>query len=210
MSADIKTWQQRYNESRSMTVPMARDAEVAELRLALAATIAPAQANLTNGALTDEGTKKLGAADPSLYEGIKVEPARDNGYAAGSSAPAQASQDEQGLLPCPFCNSSAVIEDMAGWEIHCSNDDCGAGMVLLKPDKGPLVAAWNRRAQIAAQSAPQQAVPEGWKLVPVVPTPQMVDATFNDVLEGMSHNKRNKHIYATMIAAAPAADKAAS
>lgn len=42
-----------------------------------------------------------------------------------------------------------------------------------------------------------------WKLVPIEPTPKMVDATFNDDLSALSHNKRNKHIYCAMIKAAP-------
>lgn len=41
------------------------------------------------------------------------------------------------------------------------------------------------------------------KVVPIEPSPKMVDATFNDDLSMMSHNKRNKHIYGAMIAAAP-------
>lgn len=40
------------------------------------------------------------------------------------------------------------------------------------------------------------------KVVPIEPSPKMVDATFNDDLSRMSHNERNKHIYGVMIAAA--------
>lgn len=48
-------------------------------------------------------------------------------------------------------------------------------------------------------------VPDGWKIVPLVPTVKMVDATFNDaeIMRSMSHNARNKHIYRTMLAASP-------
>lgn len=50
-------------------------------------------------------------------------------------------------------------------------------------------------------SPPKKAIPEGWKLVPIEPTPKMVDATWNDdeLIKNMSHNRRNKHIYKAMI-----------
>jgi hypothetical protein len=47
------------------------------------------------------------------------------------------------------------------------------------------------------------AVPEGYALVPIKPTPKMVDATWNDEPGNESHNARNKRIYAAMLAAAP-------
>jgi hypothetical protein len=50
------------------------------------------------------------------------------------------------------------------------------------------------------------AMPEGFVMVPRVPTPKMIDATFNDAIETSgqpeSHNTRNHRIYAAMIAAA--------
>lgn len=51
--------------------------------------------------------------------------------------------------------------------------------------------------------AAQPVVPEGWKLVPVKPTPKMVDSTWGDNVAGMSHNAMNKKIYGAMLAAAP-------
>lgn len=59
------------------------------------------------------------------------------------------------------------------------------------------------RAAPVVPVAAQPVVPEGWKLVPEAPTPKMVDATWNDSLDGMSHNARNKKIYSAMLAAAP-------
>ena len=59
-----------------------------------------------------------------------------------------------------------------------------------------------------ASAVGEAAVPEGFVLVPVKPTPKMVDATFNHVhLSSESHNARNKRIYAAMIAAAPSPAK---
>ncbi|MBD9476458.1 hypothetical protein IB268_26340 [Achromobacter sp. ACM01] len=50
-------------------------------------------------------------------------------------------------------------------------------------------------------------LPAGWKLVPIEPTPKMVDATWNDPIDrdgGIeSQNTRNRRIYAAMLAAAP-------
>ena len=61
----------------------------------------------------------------------------------------------------------------------------------------------------AIESALREQVPEGWKLVPVEPTPKMVDATWNDPIELVggceSHNTRNKRIYRAMLSASPQA-----
>ena len=53
-------------------------------------------------------------------------------------------------------------------------------------------------------SAKAQAVPEGFVVVPKEPTPKMIDATWNfdEEIQDMSHNSRNKFIYNAMIAAA--------
>ena len=46
--------------------------------------------------------------------------------------------------------------------------------------------------------------PEGYRLVPIKPTPQMVNATWHEPLYCIeSDNTRNKRIYAAMVAAAP-------
>lgn len=42
---------------------------------------------------------------------------------------------------------------------------------------------------------------DGYKLVPIEPTPKMIDATWGDQeeIESMSHNTRNEFIYKAMI-----------
>ena len=47
-------------------------------------------------------------------------------------------------------------------------------------------------------------IPEGYVLVPIEPTPKMVDSTWNEGVRypAESHNTRNKRIYRAMIAAA--------
>lgn len=51
------------------------------------------------------------------------------------------------------------------------------------------------------------AIPEGYALVPIEPTPKMIHATWSDPVDrdgGVeSQNTRNARIYAAMIAAAP-------
>lgn len=62
-----------------------------------------------------------------------------------------------------------------------------------------------KEAMQQAESA--QGVPDGWRMVPVEPTPKMVDATWHDQVDvrGIieSHNTRNRRIYCAMIEAAP-------
>ena len=68
-------------------------------------------------------------------------------------------------------------------------------------------AAIATAAPVAQLSEP----PEGWVLVPIEPTPKMIDATFNHTQErdGLpeSHNTRNKRIWRAMLSAAPTTPK---
>ncbi|CAD5376764.1 hypothetical protein OF001_U170061 [Pseudomonas sp. OF001] len=70
-------------------------------------------------------------------------------------------------------------------------------------DLGPELIA----AQVFAASAqqPAQAVPDGWKLVPVEPTEEMLGAGRNRHLPQMMSGERLALLYRAMIAAAPAA-----
>lgn len=78
------------------------------------------------------------------------------------------------LLPCPFCGGEAGFDhDDNGWVwIDCSS--CGASTnarVSAMDDCKPLLAEqWNRRA-----------TPPDMKLVPVEPTPEMMDAANRDL-----------------------------
>lgn len=86
------------------------------------------------------------------------------------------------LRPCPFCGGEAtfgVIEedthpDFGGHFIQCTEARCEASSALRfahGDDPKPLLAEqWNRRAV---------GVPEGWKIVPVEPTPEMIRASFD-------------------------------
>lgn len=101
------------------------------------------------------------------------------------------------LKPCPFCGNSAATvyprtcdkdtpynpRDRAFPIVRCGG--CGAE-AAGKDWKGAdtAIAAWNTRAVLAP------IVPQGWKLVPMEPTPEMVRAYLN--------------AYRAMLAASPA------
>ena len=85
--------------------------------------------------------------------------------------------DKMALLPCPFCGSPDVklvtILDAGGDILHavgCPKCGCnGTPHIAAMDDPRPAaVAAWNRRALLTA--------PPGWKLVPIPPTDDMIDA----------------------------------
>ena len=67
-------------------------------------------------------------------------------------------------------------------------------------------------ARLNAAPVQQVSVPDGWKLVPVEPTPKMIDATWYHEIDmscGIeSQGARNKRIYEAMLAAAPEAPAA--
>ena len=115
--------------------------------------------------------------------------------------------DELKLLACPFCGSAPILDhatlvrDTYHW-VRCGNQKCRvipSAMQCLR--EADAIAAWNARAP---------AVPEGWVLVPVVPTQEMLTAMYEapencekwDTKAELARYKfRGK--YAAMLAAAP-------
>ena len=110
------------------------------------------------------------------------------------------------LKPCPFCGGEAGFDhDDNGWVwIDCAS--CGASTnarVSAMDDCKPLLAEqWNRRS-----------APPGMQLVPVEPTPEMLEAANQDLrreyatlgLGDGSHldaTKAARNYYAAMLAAA--------
>lgn len=84
------------------------------------------------------------------------------------------------LKPCPFCGESAEFmegaDDDGQWvAVGCTG--CGAGSRQHYPvmdDARPHAqSAWNSRDPFASSAAGQR---EGWKLVPVLPTDEMLEA----------------------------------
>ena len=72
----------------------------------------------------------------------------------------------EALEPCPCCKSSAEIYTVSGGfyhNIHCPNCHMNSS---FHSTKAKAVEVWNTRAR---------AVPEGWQLVPLEPTHEMLD-----------------------------------
>jgi len=96
--------------------------------------------------------------------------------------------ERETLLPCPFCGSGASITGTewggreqyfvacTGPDCHCAvgeNYDRDACPEYSFSSKDDAIAAWNRRAALAAQPAPA-AVPPGMALMPIEPTPGII------------------------------------
>ncbi len=124
--------------------------------------------------------------------------------------------DKSELLPCPFCGQQdAFVEqlDSDASVVICQGhiDEHSAclarGPVGVQesdtedqPGKDAAIREWNRRAALSQQQSPM-AMPDGWKLVPVEMTPEMVDVALK------WGTKRSE--WAELLAAAPAAPPAA-
>ncbi|KAB0549776.1 hypothetical protein F7R01_00700 [Pseudomonas argentinensis] len=121
---------------------------------------------------------------------------------------------DQQLLPCPFCgkndalverldNSSSMVICQAMLDEHSA---CMArGPVGIQDDDGEeqpgyaaAVREWNARAQLPSAGG---AVPESWKLVPVVPTDAMISGAWNEPEAG--HDNYITKTWAGMLGAAP-------
>lgn len=83
------------------------------------------------------------------------------------------SREELKLSVCPFCGDELKAKDVHGYHRH------PLGGCLLSGYEFDDVAAWNRRAQDVARA------PEGYMLVPIEPTPEIIDkmAMCRDVLK---------------------------
>ena len=98
------------------------------------------------------------------------------------------------LKPCPFCGSKAglvtgPVKDRFG--TMCNG--CGAWHDTRAKTKEAAIAAWNARAP---------SVPEGYTLVPVVPTPEMWEA-FKEQVNGQTAWDVWSFKFGKAIAAAP-------
>lgn len=72
------------------------------------------------------------------------------------------------------------------------------------PYKNPAIRSAFEAGYQAAIDDAAPVIPAGWVMVPVEPTPLMVDSTWDERLDVReSHNARNKRIYKAMLSAAP-------
>lgn len=101
--------------------------------------------------------------------------------------------------PYAWCVAST---NSADWAFAATEGDVKENALLLDTD-----CTQTAPFPLYTAAPPTAQVPKGFKLVPLEPTPKMIDATFNDPEElsrhPESHNKRNGRIYRAMLAAAP-------
>jgi hypothetical protein len=118
------------------------------------------------------------------------------------------SDTEIPLEPCPFCGwKPDWLKGDVEVSIYCPNEDCGLAHVTRTNYPDPIgncwdeaISAWNRRSAV-----------EGWRLVPVEPTPEMHEAGgkahawFNKTLDSNEIPRRAvwDTTYMAMVAAAP-------
>lgn len=106
------------------------------------------------------------------------------------------------LANCPFCGSKAsptVMDDGKFHRVECFT--CPADMAGT--DRDDAIKNWNRRA---LRSSGEAVAPEGWVMVPKVPTPEMVEAlekceAYCDSCHGTAFSGWNG--YAAMLSASP-------
>ena len=115
------------------------------------------------------------------------------------------------LLPCPFCGAGTTRVVMNGqtWTGTKYSDPISVSVVhhcdpiegqpsrqieRIGRDAESAIAAWNRRASPAS-------APEGWKLVPVVPTHAILDVMFDAGID--RHDGDLTILYRAILAAAP-------
>jgi hypothetical protein len=91
---------------------------------------------------------------------------------------------EQKQSCCPFCGSMEVFvvdqwhETGEYWVAGCNNPNCSLDVGRARVEgrtKEQAVRVWNTRYPMAATQQ-HQGVPVGWMLVPMTPTPHMVEA----------------------------------
>lgn len=57
------------------------------------------------------------------------------------------------LLPCPFCGGAATVGPTTTMHmVECNNADCAVNPDAIAPFKHDAIAAWNRRAALAAKT----------------------------------------------------------
>lgn len=108
---------------------------------------------------------------------------------------------DQELLPCPFCGgrkTEACHDHGIAWTRCKSCGATGPALTKYSGEEGEQCTDWNSRASVQPAGV---AVPEGYVLVPIYPTPEMHDAGRKACGGGDVGN----HVYTMMLAASSAA-----
>lgn len=144
--------------------------------------------------------------EPVAYmqiDGDEVEYNGHNEFSGGgkgvplyAAPPQPAVPDENGLLRCPFCGSAArVVDNRLGFYVQCCSDNCdglaiGPRVPELQSEQEEksidweaLAQAakdkWNRRAAMLQGAEPVSQtykLRDGWVMVPVDPTAEMISS----------------------------------
>lgn len=101
------------------------------------------------------------------------------------------------LLPCPFCGGKA---DILCYDEHCTDAyclECGAAGGGAKTQSG-AIAAWNRRPAPGDRFAGGgNMISDGFALVPLTPTPAMLDVAVSFALNVKLSSEYNWTQYMT-------------
>ncbi len=110
--------------------------------------------------------------------------------------------DMPDLLPCPFCGSGRVglsIGYSLEYSVSCHNCHCEGATSAIDKD---AMTAWNTRATPPSQA--EQAVPAGWKMVPIEPTEEMIEAGYEHTADPCWRENYIEAYKASVAAAPPA------
>jgi hypothetical protein len=133
-----------------------------------------------------------------LYEAMTTPPA---------AAPATASGDELPPLPEPVSAATKPTADLGGLQRYGEVAEAdGSGEYVTKAADGEFVKFCDVQSLLATKPAAAPVVPEGFLVVPKVPTRSMIAKTIDAVFDGAIEDASViEEVYAAMIAATPAA-----
>lgn len=107
------------------------------------------------------------------------------------------------LEPCPFCGNAPFCDKLNfGSMVKIG---CAPCSFYMYGKWSKILPKWNSRAIHLSQPAERVRVPDGWKLVPVDPTPDMIIAGIKANLEHAGKGVFGS-IYKAMLFAAPEAN----
>jgi hypothetical protein len=125
----------------------------------------------------------------------------------------------QSQTPVPRAGGNTILEGLERYTVYVNCHHIDGHEIIAEPD-GEYIKYEDARAAVTAHLAGQsqatkvQAVPEGWKLVPVEPTDAMLDAMHDRIrilcvpAEKRADIQNDRFVWSVMLAAAPQAPTA--